>query len=203
MALRDAQLIPGLEGSAHINLGLAAQFVPSYFGNVVHDLPAPKSLALGEVSAENPYLMEASTGTFNTIAFPQYLQAYTALGVNANVRRFVKQVRAFQFFIGEEPSAKDLLVDLEVSMLLGACMATIAYGQLIAENAVLMKSPAAVVSVIFHVLVSDLTTAALNLAALPRWDSAQKHKIRKMVVGPRTSAEEWDFVSQRVLEFGE
>src|SRR5439155_21740193 len=28
MALRDAQLIPGLESSAHINLGLAAQFIP-------------------------------------------------------------------------------------------------------------------------------------------------------------------------------
>ena len=31
MALRDIQLIPNLEGSAHINLNLAAQFIPQYF----------------------------------------------------------------------------------------------------------------------------------------------------------------------------
>ncbi|MDB5289540.1 MAG: acyl-CoA dehydrogenase, partial [Phycisphaerales bacterium] len=57
MALRDAQLIPGLEGSAHINLALAAQFIPCYFTHPNPALVEPPSAISGEVaSGENPFL---------------------------------------------------------------------------------------------------------------------------------------------------
>ena len=41
MALRDAQLIPNLEGSTHINLGLATQFIPRYFARPNRSLAEP------------------------------------------------------------------------------------------------------------------------------------------------------------------
>ena len=60
MALRDIQLIPGLEGSTHVNLGLAAQFARKYFGEYDPNLADPKSLIAGDAAAgENSYLMEA------------------------------------------------------------------------------------------------------------------------------------------------
>ena len=37
MALRDIQLIPSLEGSMHINLGLAVQFIPRVFRSTGFD----------------------------------------------------------------------------------------------------------------------------------------------------------------------
>ena len=40
MALRDAQLIPGLEGSTHINFGLTSRFIDPYFTSNT-DMPAP------------------------------------------------------------------------------------------------------------------------------------------------------------------
>ena len=39
-ALRDAQLIPGLEGSTHINFGLTAQFLDNYFAHGDPKFPA-------------------------------------------------------------------------------------------------------------------------------------------------------------------
>src|SRR6476660_2760561 len=58
MALRDVHLIPGLEGSTHINLGLTAQFIPKYFAGESANLIDPKSLSAGEAAAgENSYLL--------------------------------------------------------------------------------------------------------------------------------------------------
>jgi acyl-CoA dehydrogenase len=59
-ALREAQLIPGLEGSTHINFGLTAQFIDTYFAASGCEPPAPESLTLHKVDAdENPYWMAA------------------------------------------------------------------------------------------------------------------------------------------------
>ena len=41
MALRDIQLIPGLEGSTHVNLGLAAQFAQNISANLIRISPIP------------------------------------------------------------------------------------------------------------------------------------------------------------------
>src|SRR5207253_3679933 len=74
MALRDVQLIPGLEGSTHINLALAAQFIGRYFARAQTALADPNSLIAADGAAgENPYLMEARTGGLNAIAFPHFL----------------------------------------------------------------------------------------------------------------------------------
>ena len=61
MALRDIQLIPSLEGSTHINLALAAQFMGRYFERSGAALTAPKSVVAGEAGAEeNAYLFTAA-----------------------------------------------------------------------------------------------------------------------------------------------
>src|SRR5205823_11339335 len=80
MALRDAQLIPGLEGSTHINLGLTAQFISRYCAGDGGNLTEPKSLVAAETSsAENPYLLQAHKVTVNTVDFNHFCNAYQPL----------------------------------------------------------------------------------------------------------------------------
>src|SRR4029077_11953629 len=80
MALRDVQLIPGLEGSMHINLGLALQFMGRYFDRPDSGLAEPASITAGETSSrENPYLFKARTGSFHAVSFPDYREAYRAI----------------------------------------------------------------------------------------------------------------------------
>ena len=182
MALRDVQLIPGLESIAHINLGLAAQFIPRYFGRPNRALPAPPSLTLGDAaSTENPYLMEARSTGINGIAFGCLLGAYKPYQGIANIRRFARQAKAFRDFARTLLAQRRAVTDTQLAMALGQCIATIAYGQLIAENASCLALPADVVSGIFQFLVNDLSIAAMTLAALPEIELASRAIIHRMI----------------------
>lgn len=199
MALRDTQLIPKLEGSAHINLGLTARFISRYFGRADSGVAAPKSLVGGEIaSRENPYLMEARTGALNTIVFPHFLKAYQPLISVPNVQLFVKQARAMRLFFVASRLKGDHSADMKSGISLGHCLSTIAYGQLIAENSVLLGIAAPMVNAMFHVLVSDLSAAALALAADASFDLVRRILIRRAVVVPRTTDADWDFVASQI-----
>jgi acyl-CoA dehydrogenase len=198
-ALRDAQLIPAVEGSTHINLGLTVQFIPRYFARPDAGLTDPKSLVAGEdTSRENPYLMEARTGMLGSIGFRHFLDSYQGLMSIPNVRLFAKQAGAFRLFVWAIRSRRAALAETEIPLALGQCLATIAYGQLIAENSVRLNIPQAMVSIIFHLLVGDLTESALKLAASPRLGAVDRLLLRRMVGIPSASGAEWDFVAGRV-----
>jgi hypothetical protein len=197
MALRDAQLIPLLESSAHINLNFTAQFIAKYFIRADASIAAPRSLTAGGVLAkENPYLMAARSSAINSILFPPYRSAYRPLLAVANVRLFALQTSFFHRFARNVQEQHEALTEL--SMGLGQCLATIAYGQLIAENAVLLGVPNEVVSAIFHLLVTDLSEAALALASTQGVSEKNQSLLRQMIRIPKTKANDWDFVADRI-----
>jgi acyl-CoA dehydrogenase len=201
MALRDAQLIPSVEGSTHVNLGLTARFITRYFSRPDSTLVEPKSLLTGEAAAgENPFLMEAKTGALNSIGFADFLSAYQPLMSLTNVRLFAGQANAFQQFIWAARAIRVPLADSEISLTLGQFLATIAYGQLIAENCRRLKVPSQMVNAIFHLLVSDLSVLALALASSAKLNALSKVLIRRLIAVPRTAAWDWDFVSAQVME---
>jgi acyl-CoA dehydrogenase len=175
MALRDVQLIPSLEGSTHINLALAAQFIPRYFDRRAAAPPAPASLLGGQaVRDENPYLMQARHGAVGTVGFDHFLSSYEPLLSIDTVRSFVKQAKRFQLFTRDAP-ASAVAADTAVAMGTGRVMATIAYGQLIAENCARVSVPAQIVSLIFHLLGLDIgavTSAAFDGAFTPAYKHA-------------------------------
>lgn len=199
MALRDAQLIPGLESSAHINLGLTAQFMPRYFSRPDPNVAEPKSVNCGEAeSIENPYLMEGRTSAINAIAFPPFLRSYAPLMSIPNVRIFTRQARAFRLFLRTVRSKRALIT--QMSLALGQCTATIAYGQLIAELAVRLAVAPEMVSAIFHLLITDVGASALTLASLPELDTVSRFLIRRVFAVPRTTRGEWKGVEDACLQ---
>jgi acyl-CoA dehydrogenase len=188
MALRDVQLIPGLESSAHINLGLAAQFIPRYFGRPRSDLIAPPSLCTQETaSAENPYLMQARSTAIHTIAFAPLLRAFRAHKPVANVRQFARQAKAFRDFARTLRAQRNAVTDTQLAMALGQCVAIIAYAQLISESASRLNTPQDILAEIFHFLVSDLSTTAMVLASLPELEASSRAILQRMLVIPTAS----------------
>jgi hypothetical protein len=199
MALRDAQLIPGLESSAHINLGLTAQFMPRYFSRPDPNVAEPKSVNCGEAeSMENAYLMEGRTSAINAIAFPPFLRSYAPLMSIRNVRIFTRQARAFRLFLRTVHSKRSLIT--QTTLALGQCTATIAYGQLIAELAVRLAVAPEVISTIFHLLIADLSASAMTLASLPDLDKVSRFLIRRAFAVPRTTRGEWEAVEKTCLQ---
>ncbi|HYE19531.1 MAG TPA: acyl-CoA dehydrogenase [Tepidisphaeraceae bacterium] len=198
MALRDAQLIPGLEGSTHINLAMAAQFIPGYFERADPGLSGPASLAGGGGPVgENSYLMAARAVAPETVAFPPYLRAYEPLMSVPNVRLVAGQARAFRLLAGARRS-EGRAPDTATAIDLGKCVSAVVYAQLVAENCVRLAVPAPVVSVIFHLIAEDLSTLGLALAAAPGLSAADRFLARRLVVTPRTVEADWEFVAGRV-----
>jgi acyl-CoA dehydrogenase len=202
MALRDVQLIPGLEGSTHINLAFAAQFIPRYFaprdGQGERKNVAPPSYFGGEMtSGENPYLMQARAGVLHSITFGYFLEAYRPLATLSNVRRFVAQAKAFARLMRRQPKNAPE-AGSETNLAVGLALATIVYAQLVAENAIRLMVAPAIVNAIFHLLVADLTTCALQLAALPQAGPISRALVKKMVRIPKTAAAEWEEIAGRL-----
>jgi len=197
MALREAQLIPSLEGSTHINLGMTAQFVPGYFNNPDRDLAMPSSLVRGECARrENSYLIQASGTQVGTVRFPPFRAAYRALWTIANVRIFSRQAEAFRIFARGRTSA-GRAADTQISVSIGQCLASIAYGQLIAENAMRLAVPREIVSLIFHLLVNDLSSTAMTIASSRRVGAVGRALLERLIVIPSTPVGSWDFVLNR------
>ncbi len=193
MALRDAQLVPGLEGSTHINLQMAAQFAGKYFDRKPPAIESPKSLLANEIhSRENGYLMQARTGATNTISFSHFLKPYAPLIQIKNVRLFARQVKAFEVFLRSRP--KDCPDTTTIA--LGHCFATIAYAQLVAEHAAKLQLPTQIISAIFHTLILDLSTSALSLATT--LDKSLHRPLRRVMRIPTTPTSDWDFVAAQI-----
>lgn len=203
MALRDVQLIPGLEGSTHINLGLTAQFIPRYFEDPDPKLMEPASRLAGDESpGENPYLMEARTGAVNTVGFPSFLRSYGPLMSVPNVRLFAKAAAAFHHLVRDRHADQTSRADTPVTQALGRCLATIAYAQLVAENAVRLNIHARMIAAMFHALVNDFSVAALALASCSGSDAIRPTLFRRLVSAPRIADGECDFVSKQMAGTG-
>jgi acyl-CoA dehydrogenase len=204
MALRDAQLIPRLEGSTHINLALTAQFIPRYFTRSDTNLPEPGSLSADPtLRRENPYLITARAGAIHAIDFPFYLKAYRPLTALPNVRLFAVQASALRLFLRSACAQRALKAGGETALALGQCLATVAYAQLVAENAILLGIPHALISAMFELFVSDLSSSALALAGSPHVDSIGNVLIRRLVVPAKTTLAEWEAVAERAAAFGD
>ena len=150
------------------------------------EVSKPASMTLDTTkTGENPYWLAARDTNPSTVRFADFLESYEPLREVANVRSFVKQVTAFQLFTASisaqqrptrdgAPSNKADLGDRDLFIALGKCLATIAYGQLVAENCLIAEVASTAVSIMFHGLIEDLSAEALGLAAMFPSGSAQR-----------------------------
>jgi len=194
MALRDAQLIPAVEGSTHVNLGLTAQFLNRYFWRPRRNLAPPPSMTAGEISGENPYLFEAKSGATGAVPFAPFLRAYVPFRHIPNVRIFARQAHAFRGLLHARRIRKAPAADLEMTLMLGQLLATIAYGQLIAESAARQNLGGEMVAAIFHPLILDLSAIALQFESLPQLESSDRLLIHRLIAVPQTRREDWDVI---------
>jgi len=198
-ALREAPMVPVLEGSTHINFGLTAQFVDRYFAHSETEPTFPPSVALNGASAgENPYWFDARDRNPKTVKFAKCLKAYERLGSAPNVALFVEQAGAFREFVREGLSKLAPGTDSGLQIALGRCFSAVVYGQLVAENCILAGVALPVVSVIFQCLVEDLSAEALQMSAHFEHQSIQREQLANIIRIPRTAAADLAAVSDLV-----
>jgi acyl-CoA dehydrogenase len=188
-ALREAPMIPVLEGSTHINFGLTAQFADSYFAEAEMQTVCPPSATLDTTCAgENPYWFDARDRNAKTVKFGGCLSAYAPLQSVPNVELFTEQVCAFQKFVRASLSSLNPSTNTAVQIALGRCFSAVVYGQLVAENCFLAGIELPIVAVMFQCLLEDLSAEALQLSAHFAHESIQRIHLGNTVRIPRTAA---------------
>ena len=181
------QLIPGLEGSTHINYGITVQFLKHYFFSP-RDCDPPPALSIdGARSGENPYLFAAPSGGVKSVRFPDFLKAYEPLTNVCNVRILVTQLRALRLFLMATSKQTALFKDADFIMQMGRVVANIAYAQLIAEHATLQALDLKVVNAIFHYLVEDLGQSIFRLRSSPLLGEFNRLLLKRCLRSPSTS----------------
>ncbi len=115
-----------------------------------------------------------------------------------NVRVFARQARAFKRFVKRGSAGRGQSGDLEGAIALGKGLATICYGQLVAENAAKLGVPPQGVSAMFHGLVEDLSSVAMGLASLPSLGRKDRAMIQRMIAIPKTLSGDWDLIAERL-----
>lgn len=184
-AMRDAQLIPGLEGSTHINYGQVAQYVRPYFATPA-GRAAPPPPPMPDDAPENPHWFRPPNRNAKRVRFAPPYGAYATLQSLPNVSLFVRQVEAFDAFAAQTASHDDVWTDARVRIAVGRCFAIIAQAQLVAECAVHAAVAPSTVSVLFHALVGDLAHESLELAALLPATHPARALLAQLVLVPET-----------------
>jgi acyl-CoA dehydrogenase len=198
-AVRDAQLIPGLEGSTHINFAQTAQFIGAYFAPFADGAQAAEPVRpVPEECDENPYWMQAHDRNAKTVRFAHFRKAYRPLQALPNVGSFVEQVEALRLFVADGVAALHPTADTGLVIEIGKCFSTIVYAQLVAENCLTAAVEPATVSLIFHGLIEDLSAQSLKLSAMFAPGGAERDLLNAVVRVPNTSATDFLSVSELI-----
>jgi acyl-CoA dehydrogenase len=189
-ALRDAQLIPGLEGSTHINHGTTMQFVGPYFAG---SDATPPGHVRGD-PGENPYWTTLPDRNARTVRFGPPLAAHEPLRHVANVAAFVRQVEAFRAFAEHPEAVRACAADPCVLLASGRCFTVVVFAQLVAEGLAAADADDALTSAVFHTLVEDLSAESLRLAAALAPGSPLRDRLAGIVRVPETTAPELECI---------
>lgn len=191
MAIRDIGMIPRLEGTTHVNIGLVTKFIDNYFGNFQEYAEIPKM----DKPGDDKYVWKQYSGKLHQIGFPDYRKAYEGIDL-PNVNIFKEQIELLhEYMINATPSPEHRK-NLDYMLALGEMLTLIVYAQLIMENCKIYKIDGDLVDEIFNFLVRDFSKFALsqisNYVSTEAQEKILWEMIRKPKVDPVRQRKIWE-----------
>ncbi|HZP15805.1 MAG TPA: hypothetical protein VFA96_08300, partial [Nocardioides sp.] len=118
------------------------------------------------------------------VKFHDWRAVYAEFAQLPNVALVLKQADAFQALLGAAPLDQIQMRDLDLLLVVGDLFTTIAYGDLILQQAKIWGTEADLIDSIFEVLVGDLSAHALNLSGKASMTPAQVRAARAIIERP-------------------
>lgn len=163
---RDMRLLPGLEGSTHVNFGIAVQMLKSFFFGKTTFSQAQSCWNKAHAGT-NEYLFESPATGLKNVQFHSWATSFKCWKSCPEVRDFVGQARWFQAVVASMLLQPSIMKSGTVVMDMGKIFSTLVYGQLISEQAHIVGLPQEEVAEIFTLLTRDLSIEALKLRENP------------------------------------
>ncbi len=192
MAARDIRALPKLEGTIHVNMALIIKFMANYFFRPQKYEKVPQRT---DPDDDGFLFRQGPTKGLSRIRFHDYRNVYNSLNLS-NIRRFRKQIGELKAMLAlARPSGRQA-EDFDFLLNLGELFTLVVYGQLIIENAAILKVDSDLVDQIFDFMIRDFSKYALILHNKPDTSIQQRFFLKRMLRRPAKNAARF----QRVLE---
>jgi acyl-CoA dehydrogenase len=161
---REIGMLPRLEGTVHINIGLLAKFMPNYLFAPDAALPL---IGRRDDDADDTFLFDQGpTGGLGKVRFHDWRAAFDSYAHLPNVALLREQVDVLAEMLASATPDAAQQKDIDFAFGLGQLFALVPYGQLILEEAGLSGGSGvdeALIDEIFSLLVKDFNSYAVEL----------------------------------------
>jgi acyl-CoA dehydrogenase len=161
---REIGLLPRLEGTVHINIGLLAKFMPNYLFAPDAALPA---IGRRDDAADDSFLFaQGPTGGLGKVRFHDWRAAFTGYAHLPNVALLRDQIHVLAEMLASATPDAVQQKDIDFAFGVGQLFALVPYAQLILEEVALSgmdRFSEPLLDEIFALLVRDFNTYAVEL----------------------------------------
>jgi acyl-CoA dehydrogenase len=179
---REIGLLPRLEGTVHINIGLLAKFMPNYLFAPNSDLPL---IGRRDDAADDSFLFDQGpTGGLGKVRFHDWRAAFESYGHLPNVALLREQIDVLADMLASATPDATQQKDIDFAFGVGQLFATVPYAQLILEEAPLSGVDESLLDEIFAVLVRDFNGYAVELGDKPATTTEQARFAMRMIRRP-------------------
>ncbi|OBH57943.1 acyl-CoA dehydrogenase [Mycobacterium mantenii] len=191
---REIGLLPRLEGTVHINIGLLAKFMPNFLFAPNAALPL---IGRRDDAADDSFLFaQGPTGGLGKVRFHDWRAPFDSFGHLPNVAQLRSQIDVLAEMLASATPDAAQQKDIDFAFAVGQLFATVPYAQLILEEAGLSGSEKgcdeALVDEIFAVLVRDFNAYAVELSDKPATTDEQARFALRMIRRPAHDPARYD-----------
>jgi acyl-CoA dehydrogenase len=179
---REIGLLPRLEGTVHINIGLLGKFMPNFLFAPNAELPL---IGRRDDASDDTFLFDQGpTGGLGKVRFHDWRAPFDTFAHLPNVALLREQIEVLaEMLAGATPDAEQQK-DIDFAFAVGQLFATVPYAQLILEEAGLSGVDGALIDEIFAVLVRDFNGYAVDLSDKPSTTDKQARFATRMIRRP-------------------
>ncbi|OMC55924.1 acyl-CoA dehydrogenase [Mycobacterium sp. IS-836] len=187
---REIGLLPRLEGTVHINIGLLAKFMPNFLFAPNGELPV---IGRRDDAADDSFLFaQGPTGGLGKVRFHDWRASFDSFAHLANVALLREQIDVLTDMLASATPDAVQQKDIDFAFAVGQLFATVPYAQLILEEAALSGVDGALIDEIFAVLVRDFNGYAVELNDKPSTTDVQARFATRMIRRPAHDRARYD-----------
>jgi acyl-CoA dehydrogenase len=187
---REIGLLPRLEGTVHINIGLLGKFMPNFLFAPNSELPV---IGRRDDAADDSFLFaQGPTGGLGKVRFHDWRASIESFAHLANVVLLREQIEVLAEMLASATPDAMQQKDIDFAFAVGQLFATVPYAQLILEEAKLSGVDEALVDEIFALLVRDFNSYAVELSDKPSTTDEQARFAMRMIRRPATDPARYD-----------
>ncbi|OBK54550.1 acyl-CoA dehydrogenase family protein [Mycobacterium kubicae] len=187
---REIGLLPRLEGTVHINIGLLGKFMPNYLFAPDAALPL---IGRRDDAADDTFLFQQGpTGGLGKVRFHDWRAPFDSYAHLPNVALLREQIDVLTEMLATATPDAAQQKDIDFAFGVGQLFATVPYAQLILEEAPLSGVDEALLDEMFAVLVRDFNTFAVELSDKAATTDEQARHALRMIRRPAHDPARYD-----------